>query len=448
MPACWTNSAWPLEESGTILARANKTNRERHRALLLRTECTMTGPAVYDRSRFNSRQFDTSGAHVPPGGLGCFSARYVPLTGRMTVTVKVCPRFRSINGGRMPDDVGRNFMRAFELKIPEYWNDRFRFICTKRGFEDIAVTPEFQVVWSSLADAHYDLSIQDYDGMTFVRDVPDRHMAGKPAYRHKPFAQFTTNDIEANTLCKAGKLLEAIRKPVVVAVNTASDQSLLSMAAIERLRFHALDIAHVLIGHPEPRLTITGPGPAGTTFAKLVGNVLMQLGLQAKYSYRSHGPPDIVTLTLDSQQIATASAQIMGNIAQFPQFAQYAVVHEFGHMLGLPDEYMCCGTNTVAIMAQHGMAAQSAAEQSALENNTTTKQQKFSAGIAKTQEEFIKLCALFGVVAPPFGRANQSLMSAGHTFLPAHAVTVAHALWRMTRNYFQPGEWRIELLKS
>lgn len=133
MPACWTNSAWPLEESGTILARANKTNRERHRALLLRTECTMTGPAVYDRSRFNSRQFDTSGAHLPPGGLGCFSARYVPLTGRMTVTVKVCPRFRSINGGRMPDDVGRNFMRAFELKIPEYWNDRFRFICTKRG---------------------------------------------------------------------------------------------------------------------------------------------------------------------------------------------------------------------------------------------------------------------------------------------------------------------------
>jgi hypothetical protein len=39
-------------------------------------------------------------------------------------------------------------------------------------------------------------------------------------------------------------------------------------------------------------------------------------------------------------------------------------------------------------------------------------------------------------------------MSAGHTFRPSHAVTVAHGLWRMTRNYFAPGDWRIELLRS
>ena len=53
----------------------------------------MEGSVAYDRKRFDTRLFDTSGAHVPPGGLGCFSASYNPKNSEMKVTVKVCSRF-------------------------------------------------------------------------------------------------------------------------------------------------------------------------------------------------------------------------------------------------------------------------------------------------------------------------------------------------------------------
>mgnify|MGYP001067423667 CR=1 FL=1 len=414
----------------------------------------MATSLVYDRKRFDTRVFNTSGAHIPPGGLGCFSAVYRPDSGEMKVTVKVCSRFVAPGGEPVPATVSSNFNRAFETKVPEYWNNRFRFVCTRRGFEGIVVNPSFEVVQSSLADAHYDLKIVNLErGNICVRKGEDPAVTASADPKWDPFrsklsAQFQLVAIQADTLTKARNLLAAIDQPVVIAVDTRPGNTLLSFAAMERLRSHAADIPHVIVGRKRPKLTITGPGMDGAAVAKQIGAVLGRFGFSGDITYRSAGPAGLVTMTLDPRQIADSRARIEGNVAQFPQFAQYAVVHEFGHMLGLPDEYMCCGTNTVAIMATHGLAAKSAAEQGALEGNTTTKQQDFSSGIAQTQEEFIKLCAAFAVPAPPFGRANQSLMSAGHRFLSAHAVTVAHALWRMTRNYFEPRDWRIDLLKA
>jgi hypothetical protein len=49
-------------------------------------------------------------------------------------------------------------------------------------------------------------------------------------------------------------------------------------------------------------------------------------------------------------------------------------------------------------------------------------------------------------VAPPFGRSNPSIMSSGLKIQHCHAVTVAHALWRMTRNYCERSDWRIDLV--
>jgi hypothetical protein len=412
------------------------------------------GPIVYDRKRFDARVFETSGAHVPPGGLGCFSASYNPRSSEMKITVKVCSRFVSPDGQPVPATVSSNFNKAFEDKIPEYWNNRFRFVCTKNGFVGAVAKPVFEVVQSSLADAHYDLKIVNLErGNICVRQGEDPAVTASrdpkwDPYRNKLSAQFQLVAIQADTLTKARNLLTAIEKPVEVAVDTTPGHTLLSFAAMERLRAHAADVPHVILGKKKPKLTITGPSASGSDVAKQIGAALVKFGFAGELKYKSGGKPGIATIVLDPKQAANARAEIEGNVAQFPQYSQYAVVHEFGHMLGLPDEYMCCGTNTVAILAQHGLAAKSAIEQSALENNTTTKQQDFSAGIAKTQEEFVKLCSMFSVPVPPFGRANQSLMSAGHTFLPAHAVTVAHALWRMTQNYFTPKDWRIELIKA
>lgn len=415
----------------------------------------MATTVTYDKKRFAERSFSTSDAHVPPGGLGCFHASFDPVSGAMPVVVRICPRFVSPSGQPVGVDVQKRFTDAFEQKVPEYWNNRFRFVCTKRGFEGVTATPAFEVRQSPIATAHYDLKIVDSaSGNICVRTGEDPGLASLRDPKWDPFrgklsAQFQMTAIQADQLTKAGQMLTAIEQPVELAVQTTPGQPMFSLAAMERLRAHARDVEYVVqLGKKKPKLTITGPGPTGSEIAKNVGKVMRTFGYGGEFSFEKNGRAGHVKIELSRKQAADARALVLGNVAQFPSLAQYAVVHEFGHMLGLPDEYMCYGSNTVSLLATHGMAAASAEEQAAIEGNMVGKNQPLTDGISRTQAELVKLCALFGVPAPPFGRANPSIMSTGHYFMPCHGVTVAHALWRMTRHYFAPSDWRIELLRA
>jgi hypothetical protein len=71
-------------------------------------------PVTYDLSRFNTRSFSTSDAHVPPGGLGCFSATYNPRSGAMKVAVKVAARFIDPLGQPVPLATQTNMMQTFK----------------------------------------------------------------------------------------------------------------------------------------------------------------------------------------------------------------------------------------------------------------------------------------------------------------------------------------------
>jgi hypothetical protein len=70
--------------------------------------------------------------------------------------------------------------------------------------------------------------------------------------------------------------------------------------------------------------------------------------------------------------------------------------HEFGHILGLPDEY-------------HQSAKQQNADQANL-------------------NEYTSLCAKFQVTKPALNTTSMSLMAAGNQLLPAHYVTLANAV--------------------
>jgi len=408
---------------------------------------------TYDLARFRTREFRTSRAHAPPGGLGCFEAHYVPVTGEMRVTVRVCPRFVSPMGEDVPLAVQQNFMGIFQRKVPEYWNDRFRLTLTKTGFSGITVKPVFEVVQSALADAHYDLKIvNNRTGNICVRTGEDPALAVLKGakwdpYRGKLSAQFNLNAIDALELTRANDICTALEKPVTIAVGTTPGQGGLSVTAMERLRTHARDVAYVFESSGQkPKIAIRGPGPGGTDPAKTVGGILEHFGLKAKYSYEKNGAAGTVTITLDRAQLLKVKLMANAAIHNFPQFAQYAVAHEYGHMLGLPDEYMCCGAATVGILAQRGMASDTDTERDAIKGNTTTQAQDFSGTIADQQRDYAALCGEFGIVPPQFGRANPSMMSVGHQIMACHGVTVAHAIWRMTRNYCEKKDWRIDVV--
>jgi hypothetical protein len=412
-------------------------------------------PPTYDLARFKTRAFSSSRAHVPPGGLGCFFAKYDPLTGIMKVTVKVAARFVDPMGQAIPEATKQAFLKGFKDNVPQTWNNKFRFTLTKKGFEGVTVKPEFEVEEVPIAEAHYDLKIvNNKQGTICVRTGEDPSLAQLKdrkwdPYRGKLSAQFHLGAWDAAELTQANNILPAMAKEVEIAVVEPQKTKVgagYSMVAMERLRTFARDTSVVFENSgTKPKVKITGPGADGTETAKGVGGILTTFGLKAKYSYEKRGRAGFAKIELDAAQLNTVKTGVLGNVNAFPQFAQQAVVHEYGHMLGLPDEYMCISMGTVAIVAQRGLASDTQEEQDALTGNTTTKQQDMTPGIERSQVEFVKLCQEFGVVAPPFGRSNPSIMSSGLKIQHCHAVTVAHALWRMTRNYCERSDWRIDL---
>src|ERR1700733_7124510 len=94
--------------------------------------------------------------HVPPIGLGCFDATFTPSSKTLKITVKVCPRLRFYKG-TLEESMKKEYMKAFQEKVPYYWNDSFQFKLLKDGYNGLAVKPVCEVVESDLQSAHYDL---------------------------------------------------------------------------------------------------------------------------------------------------------------------------------------------------------------------------------------------------------------------------------------------------
>jgi hypothetical protein len=89
-----------------------------------------------------------------------------------------------------------------------------------------------------------------------------------------------------------------------------------------------------------------------------------------------------------------------------------ASVHEFGHMLGNPDEYVAKGTDTGPV---------------------STIQQNYSALVHSA-----------GLEAPVFGTTNTSLMSAGADLLIRHYTPLWDALGAITDGIIDRDQWKLE----
>ena len=99
----------------------------------------------------------------------------------MKVTVKVAARFVDPAGADVPAETKSTFMKAFREKVPLTWNNKLRFTLNKKGFEGVSVRPEFAVVESAVADAHYDLKIvNNRQGRICVRTTEDQGLAQVP----------------------------------------------------------------------------------------------------------------------------------------------------------------------------------------------------------------------------------------------------------------------------
>lgn len=113
------------------------------------------------------------------------------------------------------------------------------------------------------------------------------------------------------------------------------------------------------------------------------------------------------------------------------------VAHEFGHMLGLPDEYLGVQCNSMRnAIAKRTDLTGPVAVMAAPDARRAAQQEGFAALIEK-----VKVPA--PILKEGAGTVTDSIMYAGSRVLPAHYVNFYGALVSCTYPYFQPEDWEL-----
>jgi hypothetical protein len=205
---------------------------------------------------------------------------------------------------------------------------------------------------------------------------------------------------------------------------------------------HAADTLRVIGRHigqlnPKPPLYLKAGGSTATVNMGMVANVLQAAGagnvIQRKRSFKYKNE---VVVTLKDELDDTTVAP--GGVAfSYPA----TVVHEYGHMLGLTDEYNCLSKTASDKLAE--LQFIDSKEQYVFENLHAPGAQVMENEFADSQREQIALCHEAGVSAPQFGYKTDSIMAAGRTIHPGHFVTIWECLVDMMSEYTTAGDWKI-----
>ena len=120
-----------------------------------------------------------------------------------------------------------------------------------------------------------------------------------------------------------------------------------------------------------------------------------------------------------------------------------AAVHEFGHMLGLMDEYSCLSKAASDKMLEFLFIEANEQQQWESFNPQGLPINSISQNVDEGQRTFIKYCSKARVEPPHFGQHTMSIMASGSLFLPCHFVTLWAAIVEMTKGTATEAEWSI-----
>lgn len=397
--------------------------------------------------------------HIPSTELGLFDARYNPATGELSIDVKF-EIHKFIRGGHITEwkeSDKEKFLKTFQSKINEYWNDRFMIKCLKPGWTDVVAIPvfSFRKVDSGF---HYSIKIAGTSGTsnTAVRTYQtdhDRKVKGDIDYATAVFGA-QASDRYANAKSQNKNILDALRLPLNVPVGTHSTGGQFSFPAMSLMQTYAENVNYVFSGvRNKPMIKITGVGSKTKKDADRVASVLKTFRvlnpIKTTSGVRRFGrsaPKGERVVTVEWDNLVAFDAAIPRDYEAIPLASQATIAHEYGHMLGLPDEYNVLCSQSTDFFAENSLIRSKGEGDVHLGNNPANNQNAQSETIAKNQKEFVRLCGQAGIVAPPFGRPNICIMSGGSVFKDYHCITVWEALCKMTASTVRPKDWRIELL--
>jgi hypothetical protein len=119
------------------------------------------------------------------------------------------------------------------------------------------------------------------------------------------------------------------------------------------------------------------------------------------------------------------------------------LAHEFGHMLGNPDEYFDYGSKAIQDAKAKQLLASGRAEDAILAAQVGAAKASGVESHADVQEKSAELAEASGQKIPEFGPKTSSIMSAGADVLPVHYAPLWETLTNITGDAIQPEEWKL-----
>jgi hypothetical protein len=170
-------------------------------------------------------------------------------------------------------------------------------------------------------------------------------------------------------------------------------------------------------------------------------------GRKGSYLYNQLDAPLQETLSTRHHRQATVeadekfAASWTGNL--------YSILaHEFGHMLGNPDEYFMYGTATldqrIAQLLKSGDPDKvREAQNLQAKKNAGQGFDDQDAQRSEIQSKYAQLVDSANLEIPEFGPKTSSIMSAGADLLPRHYTPLWEALGRITSPDIKQNEWKL-----
>ena len=337
------------------------------------------------------------------------------------------------------------FESRFEPLVKQHWENQFGFQCSKTAYPNL-YKPAFTVKYvTDMMDAHFVLNLLDGAGGT---ENIGRDTYFKVAKTHTGFAP-TTAQLYSGSVQptnSSGALLNDLKASFPFYVDLVGNNP--SQHAATQLKFLARQLAGV---DPNTHVQVTAYGSNRAQKRTSIMQLLTNAGLNNVTARSSN--KSIFTTSKSKATGSTSYAKVSikngidttsFDVSTQPLFTYpAAAVHEFGHMLGLQDEYSCLSKKASDKMAQ--LLFINASEQQQFENFNPGQalDTNISDRVAEGQKKFIKYCAKARVEPPHFGQHTSSVMSSGSEFMPCHFVTLWAALVEMTTGAATDADWSI-----
>ena len=390
------------------------------------------------KTKFRVRSFSALNFR-PSAGYGQFDAYYWPASALMAAIVKM--KFSFVEAENTPpadvlwqmwldgEDITQffwtdaqkaKFSEEYRNRVATRWSFQHTFHSKKPCWPFTASPYIAPRVVGDAADAHFDVTVRKGpSGSSFKAENP-----GTPGWRgtgrideedNKEKAPFNSKSVARSERERLERAITAAgASPILFAKDSAVIQS------GELLKLRTLAAAMTAKNPSDPAIPITISGFASSEGvlsrneklaedrANAVADALLAAGVPQPLVIVGSGPVgapnDAANRRVDLVPSTTFEGSYTGN-----RFAPGE--HEFGHAIGLPDEY----------------------------NNFTTGK------LGDKQTAFTNLAQAAGVAPPDqWGDKTSSLMASGVDVLPRHYLTLWEALGQMTSPDITRDEWSID----